>query len=107
MSNAMQSFENWKARVPAKVYLTVGAVVLIGVGTFAGKAVPRQSSDDQSQQPATCASLPGFSALKNALAAATAAETTGLNNQMWATLVNHDGVLCAAACSRVNRLARW
>src|SRR5205085_5680636 len=38
---------------------------------------------------------------------ATAAETSGLNNQMWATLVNRDGVVCAVAFSGVNRGAQW
>src|ERR1700704_7188265 len=71
--------------------------------TFAGMSVP-QFSDDQGSG---CANLPSFSALKNALATATAAETSGLNNQMWATLVDRDGVVCAVAFSGVNRGAQW
>jgi hypothetical protein len=39
--------------------------------------------------------------------AATAAETSGLNNQMWATIVNRDGFVCAVAFSGVNRAAQW
>src|SRR5262249_47236114 len=54
-----------------------------------------------------CGSLPGYSQLKTALAAATAAETSGLNNQMWATIVDKDGVVCAVAFSGVNRFAQW
>src|SRR5204862_4793830 len=59
------------------------------------------------QDPGGCSSLPGFSALKSAIVSATAAETSGLNNQMWATLVNRDGVVCAVAFSGVNRGAQW
>ena len=55
------------------------------------------------QDTGTCADLPGFSALKSAITAATAAETSGLNNQMWATIVNRDGVVCGVAFSGVNR----
>ena len=55
------------------------------------------------QDNGTCADLPGFSALKSAITAATAAETSGLNNQMWATIVNRDGVVCGVAFSGVNR----
>lgn len=54
-----------------------------------------------------CSKLPSYSELKSALGAATAAETSGLNNQMWATLVNRDGVVCAVAFSGENRGAQW
>jgi uncharacterized protein GlcG (DUF336 family) len=54
-----------------------------------------------------CDSLPNFSALKAALDAATSTETSGLNNQMWATIVDRDGVVCAVAFSGVNRGAQW
>jgi uncharacterized protein GlcG (DUF336 family) len=54
-----------------------------------------------------CESLPGHSALQSALAAATAAETSGLNNQNWATIVDRDGVVCAVAFSGGNRGAQW
>ncbi len=55
----------------------------------------------------SCSSLPGYAALQNAISAATAAETSGLNNQMWATIVDRDGVVCAVAFSGVNRGAQW
>lgn len=54
-----------------------------------------------------CAALPGYLALKAALASATATETSGLNNQMWGTIVDRDGVVCAVAFSGVNRGAQW
>src|SRR6202043_449663 len=54
-----------------------------------------------------CPNLPGFTALQNALQTATAAETSGLNNQMWATIVDRDGIVCAVAFSGVNRGAQW
>src|SRR5258708_6937701 len=107
MSNAMESFGTRKPRMHAKLDITIGAVLLVGVTWgFSAKGAP-QLSDDQGQQSSACASLPGFGALKNALATATAAETSGLNNQMWATLVDRDGVVCAVAFSGVNRGAQW
>ena len=54
-----------------------------------------------------CKSLPGYSQLKAALAAATATETSGLNNQMWGTIVDKDGIVCAVAFTGVNRFAQW
>ena len=54
-----------------------------------------------------CRDLPNHAALKAALAAATQAETSGLNNHMWATVVNRDGVVCAVAFSGTDRGAQW
>src|SRR5437773_4587486 len=65
------------------------------------------ASPQNNQDSGACSNLPGFSALKAAIATATAAETSGLNNQMWATLVDRDGVVCAVAFSGVNRGAQW
>jgi len=54
-----------------------------------------------------CRNLPSQSALKTALIAATAAEASGLNNQMWGTIVDRDGVVCAVAFSGGDRGAQW
>ena len=54
-----------------------------------------------------CNNLPSYSALKAALLAATSTETSGLNNQMWGTIVDRDGVVCAVAFSGGNRAAQW
>jgi uncharacterized protein GlcG (DUF336 family) len=54
-----------------------------------------------------CSGLPNYSQLRTALAAATAAESSGLNNQMWGTIVDRDGVVCAVAFTGVNRGAQW
>lgn len=34
-------------------------------------------------------------------------DTSGLNNQMWATIVDRDGVVCAVAFRSVDRGAQW
>ena len=58
-------------------------------------------------QLATCAELPDHATLKAALDAAVLAETSGLNLQMWATIVDRGGTVCAVAFSGVNRAAQW
>lgn len=63
------------------------------------------AADDNSS--INCKNLPSQSALKAALMAATAAETSGLNNQMWGTIVDRDGVVCAVAFSGNDRGAQW
>ena len=54
-----------------------------------------------------CASLPTQPELRAALIAAVAEEASGLDFQMWATIVDRDGVVCAVAFSGANRGAQW
>ena len=56
---------------------------------------------------AHCPGLPTHAELKAALVAAVAAETSGLNNHMWATIVNRDGIVCAVAFSGRDRSSQW
>lgn len=69
------------------------------------------AADPAEKQPsgsiASCSKLPNYAALKAAIVKATADETSGLNNQMWATIVDRDGVVCAVAFSGVDRGAQW
>src|ERR1041385_7985305 len=76
----------------------VAATAVLCVSTIAAHA------DDNER---ACKDLPNFAALKSALIQAVAAESSGLNNQVWVTLVNRDGVVCAVAFSGVNRGAQW
>jgi len=63
--------------------------------------------DSNSKSNNSCAGLPNYTDLKNALAQAVSAETSGLNLQMWGTIVDRDGVVCAVAFSGTNRGAQW
>src|SRR5688572_27282507 len=54
-----------------------------------------------------CSGLPTYAQLKEKLLLAVAAETSGLNLHMWATVVNRDGVVCAIAFSGIDRGAQW
>lgn len=54
-----------------------------------------------------CAGLPGHADLKAALVSAVATETSGLDFDMWATVVDRDGVVCAVAFSGNDRGAQW
>jgi uncharacterized protein GlcG (DUF336 family) len=76
------------------------------VGSLMTFAVTSAWADDD-RTANGCASLPSQAQLKWALSAATAAETSGLNNQMWGTIVDRDGIVCAVAFSGVNRGAQW
>jgi uncharacterized protein GlcG (DUF336 family) len=87
-------------------------VVLVAMSVFIAAAM--LNADDtpkkdkaKNQDIESCGKLPNYAALKAAIEKATADETSGLNNQMWATIVDRDGVVCAVAFSGVNRGAQW
>jgi uncharacterized protein GlcG (DUF336 family) len=84
------------------LYQAATAALILAFTSVAGVV----HADDENQTNG-CGSLPGHSALQAALAAATAAESSGLNNQMWGTIVDRDGVVCAIAFSGASRGAQW
>lgn len=55
----------------------------------------------------TCDDLPTHSQLKTALQAAVTEEASGLNLNMWATIVDRDGIVCAVAFSGNTRGSQW
>src|SRR5690242_16841436 len=56
---------------------------------------------------AACNGLPSHTALRNALTAARQQMNGGFNLDMWATVVNRDGVVCAVAFTGSNRGDQW
>ncbi len=56
---------------------------------------------------ADCRALPTWLQLDAALHGAVQAETSGLDFQMWATIVDRDGTVCAVAFSGADRGAQW
>ena len=56
---------------------------------------------------AACVNLPSQAQLQTALIAAVAAESSGLDFDMWATIVNRDGIVCAVAFSGADRQMQW
>ncbi len=54
-----------------------------------------------------CRELPNYNQLKSALDKAVADEGTGLNLDMWGTVVDRDGVVCAVAYSGADRGGQW
>lgn len=54
-----------------------------------------------------CRGLPTYGQLKEALDAARAVANGGFNLDMWGTIVNRDGVVCAVAFTGNDRGAQW
>jgi len=86
-----------------RVLLYQAAALAIAVTCTIG---PVRADHDEGEASG-CRNLPGYNALKSALAAATSAETSGLNNQMWGTIVDRDGIVCAVAFTGANRGSQW
>jgi len=68
-------------------------------------SVPNEASDGSVAN--ACAGLPTHAALKSALTAARSQPNGGFNLDMWATVVNRDGVVCAVAFTGVDRGSQW
>jgi uncharacterized protein GlcG (DUF336 family) len=64
-------------------------------------------SSAQTTSTDNCSALPNHGTLKAALDKATAEEKSGLNNHMWAAIVERDGVVCAVAFSGTDRAGQW
>lgn len=79
--------------------------ILLAAAAFAGFGTAL--ADDDNNGNSACAGLPSYTTLKAELAAATDAEGSGLNMNMWGAIVNRDGVVCAVAFTGVNRGAQW
>lgn len=65
------------------------------------------ADDDNHGGSSSCSSLPSQGALQTALKKAVADETSGLDFQMWATIVDRDGIVCAVAFSGADRGSQW
>ena len=67
-------------------------------------SLPALADDDRRGH---CRGLPNHWTLKQALGDAVVAESSGLDHEMWATVVDRDGVVCAVAFSGDDRGAQW
>jgi uncharacterized protein GlcG (DUF336 family) len=56
---------------------------------------------------AQCDGLPSYLKLRSALGAARSQSNGGFNLDMWATVVNRDGIVCAVAFTGVDRGDQW
>jgi uncharacterized protein GlcG (DUF336 family) len=80
------------------------ASVLIVLVLSAGVA---QAQDEDGPSKNGCSALPSWSQLKAALTTARNASNGGLNLDMWGTIVDRDGVVCAVAFTGADRGQQW
>jgi uncharacterized protein GlcG (DUF336 family) len=84
-------------------------VELVLVGSFV-LGVSTADADDERERDGrsfACRDLPSYGQLRSALKAAQAQPNGLLRNQMWGTVVNRDGVVCAVAFTGDDRGDQW
>ena len=76
------------------------------IGSLSFSTATAYADDERSSE---CRDVPSHSALRNALEAAQGATggNGGFGLEMWATVVNRDGVVCAVAFTGKNRGDQW
>jgi uncharacterized protein GlcG (DUF336 family) len=88
-----------------KVMRIAGAALTIGAATCLG--IGNAGAQEQGDESAACADLPSHAQLHTALTAARDQANGGFNLDMWGTLVNRDGVVCAVAFTGSDRGSQW
>src|SRR5258707_848228 len=73
----------------------------------AAAADSERGSDANGDPGRSCSGLPSHHQLQTALAGARAQGNGGFNLDMWGTLVNRDGVVCAVAFTGTDRAQQW
>ncbi|WP_349263227.1 GlcG/HbpS family heme-binding protein [Steroidobacter sp.] len=66
-----------------------------------------ENGTSQNGASSRCASLPSYAQLKTALTAARQEDNGGFDLDMWGTIVDRDGVVCAVAFTGENRGSQW
>jgi len=92
------------SRIRAVLTLAVASAALCGTSVVHADDDARSDGGSLSSQ---CAGLPGYAVLKTALTAARHASNGGFNLDMWGTVVNRDGVVCAVAFTGQTRGDQW
>ena len=77
---------------------------LVMMGAVIAGSVTARADDDRS---AACRDLPSHSALRQALVTAQGEQNGGFGLEMWATVVNRDGIVCAVVFSGEHRGDQW
>jgi uncharacterized protein GlcG (DUF336 family) len=85
-----------------RVAFTLTLISPLAIGNvFAANEASNESNSHE------CRGLPGYSAVKQALTAARLQPNGGFNLDMWGTVVNRDGLVCAVAFTGNDRGAQW
>jgi uncharacterized protein GlcG (DUF336 family) len=74
---------------------------------FGSSTVLAQTTTTPTPSTADCSALPSYSTLKTALQTVQQGKNSGLGFNMWATIVNRDGFVCAVVFTGTTRGDQW
>jgi uncharacterized protein GlcG (DUF336 family) len=81
--------------------------VMLFLASFSGGMYVTHADDDNNGARNGCRNLPSWDELRQALKAARAQANGGLDLDMWGTIVDRDGVVCAVAFTGSDRQSQW
>jgi uncharacterized protein GlcG (DUF336 family) len=94
----MQLGENVKVKtIPKTIKLALAGALALGMASTVACA----------SEAVNCSNLPHYATLKAALTAARKQSNGGFNLDMWGTIVNRDGLVCAVAFTGSDRGSEW
>jgi uncharacterized protein GlcG (DUF336 family) len=88
------------------IEIAVAAAMILGTAAVHAQDVGGEKGNDEALND-QCGGLPSHNSLKTALIAARDQANGGFNLDMWGTVVNRDGIVCAVAYTGSNRAAQW
>jgi uncharacterized protein GlcG (DUF336 family) len=97
----------------SKLPTVVRGIIAVAVACTAASSIPARAGADSERGPVdgdlgrSCSALPTHHQLQTALAAARAQSNGGFDLDMWGTVVNRDGVVCAVAFTGSDRSQQW
>jgi uncharacterized protein GlcG (DUF336 family) len=93
---------HWRPTITASA-ASIAFVALASLVTFTAPLATADPADGAG----ACNGLPSYGALKSALTAARQQMNGGFNLDMWGTVVNRDGIVCAVAFTGADRGDQW
>ena len=95
---------NKRLAVDISFTATIACTLMAGI-VFSGATVSAAKDDDKK----ACGDVPSYAQLKQALTAARNAPggNGGFNLDMWGSIVNRDGIVCAVAFTDADRGSEW
>lgn len=79
----------------------------LAIGFCASTTAFADDDDDHGRRSADCRNVPGHAELMQALIIARGTDNGGFNLDMWGTVVNRDGIVCAVARTGADRGDQW